>query len=172
MLEWWLLPAAATFARCPITLPGYSNWRENEHNELYLSKTFFTGKCMTSGPKGSWPVVHSRLSHIFSLWYMLHKEQFINRDKSKRRKNKTKMKKYVYIIFDGFTASNKQHREWEFINVTVAITSECFRKKEGRRERKKTGGKKERRKEREFLFQIQVSLEVVQNIGQTINLGW
>lgn len=160
MLERWLLPAAATFARCPITLPGYSNWRENEHNAHYLSKSFFTGKRTTSGPKGLWSIVH-----IFSLWYMLHKEQFINRDKSKRRKNKTKMKKYVYIIFYGFTASNKQHREWEVINVTADLTSEHFRKKEGRRERKKRGGKKEGRKE--FLLQIQVSLEIVQNIGKS-----
>lgn len=77
---------------------------------------------MTSGPKVLWPVVH-----IFSLWYMLHKEHFIKRDKSKR-KNKTKMKKYVYIIFYGFTASKKQHGEWEVINVTVDLTSEVLLK--------------------------------------------
>lgn len=38
------LPAAATFARCPITLPGYSNWRENEHNAQNLNKMLLDWK--------------------------------------------------------------------------------------------------------------------------------
>lgn len=53
----------------------------------------------------------------------------------------------------------------------LLLLSVLERKKEGGKGKRGEERKKERRKEGEFLFQIQVSLEVVQNIGQTINLG-